>query len=345
MLVLPVPMVTALVLGFMVLRMLAGDRRPFAIAVFLSACALQGLIVALVQYYSVTSLQPVQPVTASTVPVCAWLAFRSSFIEPLRPGRDFIHLAAPAFTLFCVLFAPITVDAIIPLLFLAYGVRILMALKTGGDTLPLARLEAGRQPQWLWAGIATSLILSALSDSLIAYVIFAGAPSLKPLIVSIFTSAALLAAGLLGLSPNAFGEGDVKEFPRPEQPEATEADAEIVARLDALLAAETLYLDPALTLARLARRLKLPAKTLSTAVNRVTGDNVSRHINRFRINHACDRLKLGDNITTAMLSSGFNTKSNFNREFARVTGKSPTLWLKTEAEENVRPPQMSNRSN
>ncbi|TNB46400.1 helix-turn-helix transcriptional regulator [Martelella lutilitoris] len=327
MLVLPVPMVTALVLGFMVLRMLAGERRPLAIAVFLSACALQGLIVALVQYYGVAFLQPVQPVTASVVPVCAWLAFRSSFIEPIRPGRDFIHLVAPTFTLFCVLFAPVTVDAIIPLVFLAYGARILLTLKTGGDALPLARLEAGRQPQWLWTGIAASLLLSAVSDTLIAYVIAAGAPALKPLIVSIFTSAALLAAGLLSLSPNAFGEGDPKEAARPFPPEASEADTAIVARLDALMRAEPLYLDPALTLSRLARRLKLPAKTLSTAINRVTGENVSRHINRFRIEHACKRLKAGDTVTTAMLSSGFNTKSNFNREFTRLTGKSPTAWL------------------
>ncbi|MEO1795292.1 MAG: AraC family transcriptional regulator, partial [Pseudomonadota bacterium] len=30
-----------------------------------------------------------------------------------------------------------------------------------------------------------------------------------------------------------------------------------------------------------------------------------------------------------MLASGFNTKSNFNREFSRVQGQSPTAWLAT----------------
>jgi AraC-like DNA-binding protein len=29
-----------------------------------------------------------------------------------------------------------------------------------------------------------------------------------------------------------------------------------------------------------------------------------------------------------MLSSGFNTKSNFNREFLRVAGVSPSEWLR-----------------
>ena len=88
----------------------------------------------------------------------------------------------------------------------------------------------------------------------------------------------------------------------------------------------TLYLDPDLTLARLARRMTLPAKQVSAAVNRVTGENVSRLINGYRIRHACERLAAGDGVTTAMLASGFNTKSNFNREFLRVTGMSPSRW-------------------
>ena len=49
-------------------------------------------------------------------------------------------------------------------------------------------------------------------------------PALKPMIVSIFTSAALLAAGLLSLSPNAFGECNQKEPPRAEPPETTKTN-------------------------------------------------------------------------------------------------------------------------
>jgi AraC-like DNA-binding protein len=37
----------------------------------------------------------------------------------------------------------------------------------------------------------------------------------------------------------------------------------------------------------------------------------------------------GQSMTEAMLGSGFNTKSNFNREFLRVTNHSPTDWTKT----------------
>ncbi|MDO7666073.1 MAG: helix-turn-helix domain-containing protein [Loktanella sp.] len=68
-------------------------------------------------------------------------------------------------------------------------------------------------------------------------------------------------------------------------------------------------------------------KQLSEAINKVTGENVSRYINAARINEAKAVLSSGENVTSAMLSSGFNTKSNFNREFLRVAGVSPSEWL------------------
>ena len=70
----------------------------------------------------------------------------------------------------------------------------------------------------------------------------------------------------------------------------------------------------------------VPAKALSAAVNRVRGENISRVVNRWRIAHAAGMLQDGASVTEAMLGSGFNTKSNFNREFLRVTGESPSEW-------------------
>ena len=87
------------------------------------------------------------------------------------------------------------------------------------------------------------------------------------------------------------------------------------------------YLDPNLTLAQLARKLRVPAKALSTTINRATGENVSRFVNAARIRHAQDVLLRGETVTDAMLASGFNTKSNFNREFLRIAGVSPTERL------------------
>ena len=98
-------------------------------------------------------------------------------------------------------------------------------------------------------------------------------------------------------------------------------------RVEALMAQQALYLDPDLTLSQVSRKLGVPVKQVSGAINRVTGENVSRYINGARIAAAQAALLAGENVTSAMLSSGFNTKSNFNREFLRVTGQSPSAWV------------------
>ncbi|WP_245447696.1 AraC family transcriptional regulator [Nitratireductor sp. OM-1] len=324
MLVLPIPMIIALVLGALLIRIaISGERPPFLMAL-LAACALQSLIVSLRQHYGIDALLPLQPVTATFVPPLTWLAFQTASFRPFSLPRDLVHLAAPAFAAFCVIFAPGTLDVVVPGVFVLYGVAILVKLRRSGDDLPLARLEAGRLPARLWGGIGLALILSALSDALIALAVMTGQSWLPPLIISVFSSAALLAIGLLSVSPSATGEPEPETMAEPPHP--SEEDAHLIQRLDALLQSETLYLDPALTLARLARRLHVPVKQLSSAINLVSGENVSRYINAHRIHHACRALEDGANVTDAMLSSGFNTKSNFNREFRRITGTTPSEW-------------------
>ncbi|NHF73821.1 AraC family transcriptional regulator [Paracoccus xiamenensis] len=49
-----------------------------------------------------------------------------------------------------------------------------------------------------------------------------------------------------------------------------------------------------------------------------------------------DMLLQGQSVADAMLSSGFNTKSNFNREFLRVAGASPSDWLQGELDVDVK---------
>lgn len=328
MLALPISMVVSLALGFLLLRTLLMERRSWPIPTLLAACTVQGIIIALAQYYAVPSMRLVQPVTASIIPPLAWLAFRTTTVRAFDPHRDLPHLLGPAFTAFCVAFAPITLDAVVPGIFSVYAFAILRDLRTGADGLPLTRLEAGEWPQRIWRGIALALILSALSDWLIMVAQIAGKPWLQPWIISAMSSVSLLLIGGLGLSKSL--EGGEEAIPPSEEKQLevdAGKDAEVMSRLDGLLVGQKLFLDPDLTLARLARRLGIPAKQLSAAINRVTGQNVSRYVNAHRIRHACDLLRAGNSVTTAMLESGFNTKSNFNREFQRILKTSPTQWL------------------
>ena len=83
------------------------------------------------------------------------------------------------------------------------------------------------------------------------------------------------------------GKRDEQDEENSVTPEDSERQQSMVARLDDYVAAQKPFLDPDLTLARLARKLTVPAKQLSSAINRVKGENVSRYINRHRIEHAC----------------------------------------------------------
>lgn len=101
----------------------------------------------------------------------------------------------------------------------------------------------------------------------------------------------------------------------------------IAADLDCLMTERRFWANPDLNLARLARRLGLPARAVSEAVNRVHGVSVSHYVNNFRVAETCRLLSTTEMpITRILFEAGFLAKSNFNREFLRVTGLSPTDW-------------------
>ena len=88
-----------------------------------------------------------------------------------------------------------------------------------------------------------------------------------------------------------------------------------------------LYTDSNLTLARVARRLSVPVRDVSNAINRTTGENFSRYINGFRIRHAQVALRETElSITEVMFEAGFVSKSSFNTEFRRLTGQTPSQF-------------------
>ncbi|WP_284163991.1 AraC family transcriptional regulator [Frigidibacter sp. SD6-1] len=323
---LPVPAFGALVLAYLALRTLLSGG-PRLLALLLGATALQLMTVALVHGYGVTALRPLLPVGATVIPPLTWINFRAAFFRRPDWAQVLPHLGAPLFAIFCRLFAPATIDGVVSLTFVAYGAAILWQVGAVRD-LPLARIEAGGLPARIWMALGWALIGSALTDLLVVLAYASGHPDWAAPLIGSSATLALIAIGLLSAAPSATDGGSEEEVPEaPAVPAETEAeDAAILDRLDALMAREQIHLDAGLTLVRLARRLHLPEKRLSAAVNRATGENVSRHINGWRIRHACGLIEAGQSVTGAMLESGFNTKSNFNREFRRVTGMPPSRW-------------------
>jgi len=316
----PIPIFAAVTLVLTATHLWHRNGRLNLLIGLLILCAVQSLIIALSQHYGVWGTRQVQPVTAAMIAPMAWIAFQGRFVR-----SDLLHLLAPLAALAALLVAPPFLDVLLPGVFAVYGGMIVYHAKQGGDSQPDALLSSGDIPSHLWVGIGIGLIASAFSDVLIVVAQSAGHLGWRPWIISIFSAGNFLLIGALSLSPHL--QTAAADEPEDAAPAPREPDAEVWEKVEAYMTERKPYLDPDLTLSRLSRKIGIPAKTLSSTINVATGGNVSRFINQARIKTAQDAMRDGENVTNAMLSSGFNTKSNFNREFLRIVGQSPSAWL------------------
>ncbi len=105
-----------------------------------------------------------------------------------------------------------------------------------------------------------------------------------------------------------------------------------VKRLNAVMEREKLYLDPQLTINDIAKRMALPVKHLSQAINEGHKKNFFDLISSYRIEEAKRLLSQKDNqektILEILYEAGFNSKSAFNRLFKQKTGVTPSEFRK-----------------
>ena len=272
---LPIPLISSLVLGFFLLQMWFTERRHGALMGLLTICAIQGLIISLAQHYRVPGMLMVQPITATVIPPMAWVAFQSTAVRRFQRS-DWVHFIWPVVAILFLLTKPDLLDVLIPALFLGYGGSVVWHGVKGSDALPRMRLEAGDLPGRIWLLIGASLVASAFSDVLIVAAQSFDADYLKPWIISLYSSALLLIIGGLSLAGVLSNEPVVVEETVAQ--DSTDEDAQIMGQLQTLMQSQQLYLNPDLTLSQLSRKMLVPVKQLSGAINRTTGENVSRYI-------------------------------------------------------------------
>jgi putative ABC transport system permease protein len=91
-----------------------------------------------------------------------------------------------------------------------------------------------------------------------------------------------------------------------------------------------LYQDAELSLYSLAERLNMQPHELSRIINKALGKNFNDFINEYRIREITQKMQdpAYDRLTLLGIaySSGFNSKTTFNRTFREMTGKSPAEY-------------------
>lgn len=227
-------------------------------------------------------------------------ALLPQIIPQIRPGFDFVIGAS----------------------YLFYCIALLLLWRRGGDDLAYAPLDLARSLRQWMLGSALMLAIMLVFDTIIAIsfamrrfddaiqlISYGSVVSIISLILVIFV-----------FVKSPLRRVDVKPVAAPLK--SIHAKLEDAAR--SLLMQSQLYLDTDLTLVRLAKRLHVPARALSEAINQTQKMNVSQYVNGFRLQHATNLLENSDlNVTQVMQQSGFLTRSNFYREFERVYAISP----------------------
>lgn len=321
----PLPFVVSGVLALVALRLMKRSRRDRLFLIFVCACAVQTMLVGLRWSIGLSEVRVIQPLFAACLPPLAYAAFVS-----LRgSAMSRLHVLWPAVVGICWWGLPSAIDLLLIMEFAAYGIAIL-TLRLPQEVLTHVRIGNEWAISYARTGIAALLLLSAASDAVVAVSLSRGGGFVAAPVI-----AAMLSVILLGLAGGLLGWATGASPDRPAVPlqvvdevifSETEEERAILVQVETALS-EGLYRDHDLTLERLARRTRIPARKISRAVNQLRQCSVTDLVNGYRTREAMRLLRDTDlPVTQIMLDSGFQTKSNFNRAFKAIAGQTPSAY-------------------
>jgi AraC-like DNA-binding protein len=333
----PLPFVIALLLCLILVRMIRhGGWKlglfPLLVATFAAQAVLSGLNWN-VGWHPARSIQPV---VAAVLPALSFAAFDQLRRNGLAKLTDMLpHLVPASLVAILVALWRAPIDIVLFAIYLGYGFALLRIARQGPDALSVVRIADEWTAYKALVAVAVMLVATAFIDAIVSLDFVLGDGEQAR---TILTVASVLWLAIAGYAAT------VADNTRPDNEGNTSAEAlasssalptstsigddqAIASRVDALMLEQHLYRDPDLTLERLARRAGIPARQISAALNRVYGRNISQIVNEYRVGDAKLRLATThEPVTAIMLESGFGTKSNFNREFLRVTGMTPSSY-------------------
>lgn len=306
-------------------------------ATFIAACSLLVLMSALRWQFDLVLLRQLQSIVAITLPPLAWHCF-ACFTEQHLRQKITAFVVPPVLALTLNLIAPATTDVVLMLLYIGYGAALIRTAHQGGDTFIFRRLSDSGTTSLLAFIAGVFLCFSGLTDLAIAldYHFYRGqqAPQLVALSQAVLLPFICFAIVCSSRPPVPVEEPvSLPEDSKEREESENEEHTATYQRIETLISEQQLFLNPDLTLNTLARKAGIPTRQISKAINLTRGCNVSQWINGFRIRYAQQLLSsTALPVTEVMLEAGFATKSNFHREFMRISGMSPTDYRRTAAE-------------
>ena len=322
----PVPLVTLLVLLILIVTLAVNDKqRHQTTLLFLVVCSLLLGVGALRWIWPSTPLMALRVLLATLIPALAWHCFSPHTTHQYSRWK----IVPPALAIIIMQCWPEAIDSALFLLYIGYGAALILMGLGGGDRFSDARIGevvlAARMA--LTAGIF--LCFSGMTDLLVALEFTLHQGKLVPQLIALLQSLMLplLSLAIVLAARTRPREVSIETVLPDSSPLQTPEQAALCLQLENRLRQDDLFLNTQLTLNLLARKAGIPSRHISRAINATYHCNVSQWINGFRIAHAQQLLRSSSlPVTEVMLASGFTTKSNFNREFLRISGQTPSAF-------------------
>ena len=324
---LPLPILNAaLILGAVLIawRVDLGNRtaRNILRALF-GVIATISLVVGLRFGYGLEAVRFLQPVLALFLGPLAYMFFRPSDNRLLRIGiAHAVLIPVLIINLLRLHDAWVMLDVLISLSYIFYACLIIVLWRRGPDALTQCRLQQIANMRIWMIVVAVILTILSIIDGGIAFAFWYWGEAIATMGISWTAVFGVgLTMGLIVVGVRLRGQSD------KIAPKVSEVSLSLEPQVNAFLRENHRYADPNLTLDKLAKRIHIPARKISIAINHASGMNVSQYINQMRLAHAAEMLlKSDDPVAHISEKSGFLTRSNFYREFLRVYGTTPAAY-------------------
>jgi AraC-like DNA-binding protein len=297
-------------------------------------------------YFDLLVVQRMLPVWIAPAVYLSFLSLTVPFDET---RRRFVHNALIALGFSLAMFIPIPfggyIDSLIAGSFAVYAAALFRLWRRGPDQFSQAPTRLGEVLRKL-LGFAVAMILATLMiDIFVAFLFAQEMDATAAVTISIVSLLFLIV--VTGLLVEALRtQSGRQRCAEKVCNEESAIRAELVETAQKMLTEKGLYKDPGLTLTRLARRVGVPDRDLSQAINQCSGVNVSQFVNQVRLREAARLLTNSKEPIASILEKvGFLTRSNFYREFQKTYGEAPASFRKKlkVPDPNLRPPAHSGK--
>lgn len=308
------------------------------LAVAFALISISATVLALHLAYDISDLTQVRALLALLTVPCLYLYFSAIAADRKKLSRKHIIHLVPflAGALILTRNTPWLLDFMLLATYLAYALALIAMLRRREDRFATLGRNAGQTV--LWLRIVILFLAATFILDLIIFVDLADGGLLKqsaPLLVSILSIVALVSFALIGAlgRPSLFEHvynytSEMNAHRQRQVADPTPDQQALAGRAISLLQQPAILSDENLTIKRVARRLTVPTRKLSQAINIVEKCSFSDLLNDCRIDYSKTLMQQEPekSLLEIMLDAGYATKSNFYNQFSKRTGITPAAY-------------------